>query len=131
MDESRKSRSSSAELVCPTCGLTHSGDERFCRDCGMPLIQSGDPEPTTPERERARKIDPRYAPLRTDVKATIRRKSLAGEEYLELTPGSPEAAPVPDGGRVANANVAPSVEIDAQGRRGERAEVSAKWEVSG
>jgi hypothetical protein len=27
----------------------------------MPLIQSGDPVPASPERERARKIDPRYA----------------------------------------------------------------------
>jgi len=68
----------------------------------------GDPN----RKDAILEIDPRYAPLRTDVKATIRRKSLAGEEYLELTPGSPEAAPVPDGGRVANANVAPSVEID-------------------
>jgi virulence factor Mce-like protein len=57
-------------------------------------------------------IDPRYAPLRRDVRATIRRKSLAGEEYLELTPGGVKTAPVPDGGRLASANVAPSVEID-------------------
>lgn len=27
----------------------------------MPLVQSADDEPLTPERERARKIDPRYA----------------------------------------------------------------------
>ena len=27
----------------------------------MPLIPAGDPAPTSPERERARKIDPRYA----------------------------------------------------------------------
>jgi virulence factor Mce-like protein len=57
-------------------------------------------------------IEHDYAPLHTDVKATIRRKSLAGEEYLELTPGSPRAPIVPDGGRLANANVAQSVEID-------------------
>ncbi|HEY6759543.1 MAG TPA: MlaD family protein [Baekduia sp.] len=57
-------------------------------------------------------IDPRYAPLRRDVRATIRRKSLAGEEYLELTPGSAGAAALPDGGRLDGARVAPSVEID-------------------
>lgn len=58
-------------------------------------------------------LDPRYAPLRSDVRATLRRKSLAGEEFLELTPGSAGAGPViPDGGRLASANVAPSVEID-------------------
>jgi phospholipid/cholesterol/gamma-HCH transport system substrate-binding protein len=57
-------------------------------------------------------IDAAYAPLRRDVRATIRRKSLAGEEYLELTPGGPRAPAVPDGGRLAAAGVAPSVEID-------------------
>jgi phospholipid/cholesterol/gamma-HCH transport system substrate-binding protein len=57
-------------------------------------------------------LEPRYAPLRQDVKATIRRKSLAGEEYLELTPGTRTTPAAPDGGRLAAANVAPSVEID-------------------
>jgi phospholipid/cholesterol/gamma-HCH transport system substrate-binding protein len=57
-------------------------------------------------------IDPRYAPLRGDVRATIRHKSLAGEEYLELTPGGTAAPALPDGGRLASAQVAPSVEID-------------------
>jgi virulence factor Mce-like protein len=57
-------------------------------------------------------IDPEYAPLAHDVRATIRRKSLAGEEYLELTPGGSRSAALPDGGRLARAQVAPSVEID-------------------
>ncbi|WP_027006072.1 MlaD family protein [Conexibacter woesei] len=57
-------------------------------------------------------LDARYAPLRGDVRAMIRRKSLAGEEFLELTPGTARAAAVRDGGRLASANVAPSVEID-------------------
>ncbi|MCW2995765.1 MAG: virulence factor Mce family protein, partial [Conexibacter sp.] len=57
-------------------------------------------------------IDARYAPLRRDVRATIRHKSLAGEEFLELSPGGVAAPAVPDGGRLASANVAPSVEID-------------------
>jgi phospholipid/cholesterol/gamma-HCH transport system substrate-binding protein len=57
-------------------------------------------------------LDARYAPLRADVRATLRRKSLAGEEFLELTPGTAAGAAIPDGGRLASANVAPSVEID-------------------
>jgi virulence factor Mce-like protein len=55
-------------------------------------------------------IEREYAPLERDVRATIRRKSLAGEEYLELTPGG--AGALPDGGRIPGAQVAPSVEID-------------------
>ena len=57
-------------------------------------------------------VDARYAPLRGDVRATIRRKSLAGEEYLELTPGTRGASAIADGGRLPGARVAPSVEID-------------------
>jgi virulence factor Mce-like protein len=68
----------------------------------------GDPN----RKDAILEIDPRYAPLRGDVQATIRRKSLAGEEYLELTPGGPGTPPIADGGRLPNANVAPSVEID-------------------
>ena len=68
---------------------------------------------TDPNRKDAIvEIDAQYAPLRRDVRATIRRKSLAGEEYLELTPGGPRSPILPDGGRLANAQVAPSVEID-------------------
>jgi hypothetical protein len=63
MAESRKNRSpsSDAPLVCPSCGRRHGEDERFCSDCGMPLIREGLAEVPSPERERARKIDPRYA----------------------------------------------------------------------
>jgi phospholipid/cholesterol/gamma-HCH transport system substrate-binding protein len=68
----------------------------------------GDPN----RKDAILEIDHRYAPLRQDVRATIRRKSLAGEEYLELTPGGVDTPAVRDGGRLASANVAPSVEID-------------------
>jgi zinc-ribbon domain len=65
MAESRKnqSRSSDAALVCPSCGRAHARDERFCSHCGMPLVfaDAGESDPPSPARERARKIDPRYA----------------------------------------------------------------------
>ncbi|HMJ35441.1 MAG TPA: MlaD family protein [Baekduia sp.] len=57
-------------------------------------------------------IDPEYAPLHGDVRAIVRMKSLAGEEYLELTPGTPATPAIPDGGRLPGANVAASVKID-------------------
>lgn len=62
MDESKKTRSASSELplVCPSCGRRYGPDERFCDGCGMPLIQAGEPARVSPQRERARKIDPRY-----------------------------------------------------------------------
>jgi phospholipid/cholesterol/gamma-HCH transport system substrate-binding protein len=94
--------------------LTEQADVRIS---GVSVGRVVSTERTTSSTDPNRKdavvqIDPAYAPLHGDVKAIIRRKSLAGEEYLELTPGSRRAPAVPDGGRLANANVAPSVEID-------------------
>jgi phospholipid/cholesterol/gamma-HCH transport system substrate-binding protein len=68
--------------------------------------------PNPNRKDAVLQIDTAYAPLANDVKATIRRKSLAGEMYLELTPGSPGAPRIADGGRLPEANVAPSVELD-------------------
>src|SRR6185503_15150020 len=42
-------------------------------------------------------IDRKFAPLKTDTRATLRQKSLLGETYVELTPGSSEKT-VPEGG---------------------------------
>src|SRR3954467_8466287 len=63
MAESRKSRSASPSgpLVCPSCGREHGPDERFCADCGMPLVHAAGEAIVTPAQERARKIDPRFA----------------------------------------------------------------------
>jgi len=58
----KKTSSSSNELSCPACGREHAADERFCRDCGMPLVRSdGEHEPLTEAEERARKIRPELA----------------------------------------------------------------------
>ena len=50
-------------LVCPSCGLEHGGDERFCSRCGVPLVQAGGPaEAVLDERgERMRKIKRQYS----------------------------------------------------------------------
>jgi hypothetical protein len=57
----KKTSSSSNTLACPACGLEHPAEERFCRDCGMPLVREGDEEPVRGEaHERARKIHPEF-----------------------------------------------------------------------
>jgi hypothetical protein len=51
-------------LTCPSCASTHPLSERFCPDCGMPLVHSGSAGvegPVTEARERARKVKPQYA----------------------------------------------------------------------
>jgi hypothetical protein len=55
---------SSEPLVCPSCASTHPLDERFCPDCGMPLVYSKgvrSDQPVTAAHERARKIKPQYS----------------------------------------------------------------------
>ena len=50
-------------LVCPECKREHPSNERFCKDCGMPLVHtSADAEAVLSERQqRARKIKPQYS----------------------------------------------------------------------
>jgi hypothetical protein len=50
-------------LLCPACGAQHPADERFCRDCGTPLVHAprpGGEPPLSAAAERARKIRPQY-----------------------------------------------------------------------
>ena len=49
-------------LACPRCARKYSLDERFCADCGMPLVYvgRGEEQPITEAHERARKVKPQY-----------------------------------------------------------------------
>jgi hypothetical protein len=56
--------SGSEPLVCPACATPHPLEERFCRDCGMPLVYAGSlgvDTPVTDRQEWARKIKPQLA----------------------------------------------------------------------
>src|SRR5919199_117860 len=56
-------------------------------------------------------IERKYAPLRADTRAILRQKSLLGETYVELTPGSSKKT-IPEGGRLPDGQVKPTVELD-------------------
>jgi hypothetical protein len=50
-------------LACPSCARGYPSDERFCADCGMPLVHEGAPVAEAPASDahgRARKIRPEY-----------------------------------------------------------------------
>ena len=51
-----------APLACPRCARKYPLEERFCGDCGMPLVYvgRGEEEPITEAHERARKVKPQY-----------------------------------------------------------------------
>jgi phospholipid/cholesterol/gamma-HCH transport system substrate-binding protein len=57
-------------------------------------------------------IDNKYGPLPKSTRAILRTKTLLGETYIELTPGSSEGAELADGGTVPEANIAESVQLD-------------------
>jgi phospholipid/cholesterol/gamma-HCH transport system substrate-binding protein len=57
-------------------------------------------------------IDNKYGPLPKSTRAILRTKTLLGETYIELTPGSSEGPELADGGTVPEANVAESVQLD-------------------
>ena len=73
----------SAPLVCPRCALAHPIDERFCRNCGMPLVYAGtrEEEPITDAHERARKVRPQFA--RGDLVRVTGARNMADGEMIQ------------------------------------------------
>jgi virulence factor Mce-like protein len=67
---------------------------------------AGDRTLATVEMDRA------YAPLNQDARAVLRQKTLLGETYVELTLGDNAAPKIPEDGRLDNARVAPTVQLD-------------------
>ena len=57
-------------------------------------------------------IDSRFAPRPVDTRAILRAKTLLGETYIELTPGSRTGPKLPDGATLARAQIAPTVQLD-------------------
>jgi hypothetical protein len=83
-------------LVCPSCAAPHAVDERFCEDCGLPLVYAGEAVEAPPRSElaiRARKVRPGYAegPL---VRAAWARNQAEAElvQGLLLEEGIPSLA---------------------------------------
>jgi phospholipid/cholesterol/gamma-HCH transport system substrate-binding protein len=57
-------------------------------------------------------IDDKYGPLPADTRAVLRTKTLLGETYIELTPGSKNGPRLADGGILPQAQIAESVQLD-------------------
>ncbi len=70
------------------------------------------PDRATGLTEATLEIQARYAPIPLDSNAVLRQKTLLGETYVELTPGSREARKLTDGGNLPSGQVAKTVELD-------------------
>src|SRR3954469_15431017 len=88
--------------------------EADVRISGVPVgkVKTITPDKTTGRSNVVIQMDSQYAPVRSNAKAILRQKTLLGETYVELTPGSPRARPIAEGGKLSAAQVSPTVELD-------------------
>jgi phospholipid/cholesterol/gamma-HCH transport system substrate-binding protein len=88
--------------------------EADVRISGVPVgkVKTIEPDPGTGRSLVTMELDAKYSPLPSDAKALLRQKTLLGETYVELTPGTEQAKKVPEGGRLPEGNVSETVELD-------------------
>jgi phospholipid/cholesterol/gamma-HCH transport system substrate-binding protein len=93
---------------------TQLATEADVRISGVPVgrVKTIEPDKRTGRSTVVIELESRYAPLPSDARAILRQKTLLGETYVELTPGSADADPVPDGDMLAESQVAPTVQLD-------------------
>jgi phospholipid/cholesterol/gamma-HCH transport system substrate-binding protein len=78
---------------------------------GVGRVKSVEPNENTGLTDTVIEIDSRYAPIPRDTRAILRLKTLLGETYVELTPGT-RGADLRDGGTLPAGQVAETVELD-------------------
>ncbi len=57
-------------------------------------------------------IQRKFAPIHTDARAILRQKTIIGETYVEITPGTKGTPNVHDGGQLARGQIQPAVQLD-------------------
>ena len=77
-------------------------------------VKNKQPNETTGLTDTIIEIDARYAPIPKDTRAILRQKTLLGETYVELSPGTAAGAQgmLRDGGQLPAGQVAETVELD-------------------
>jgi phospholipid/cholesterol/gamma-HCH transport system substrate-binding protein len=93
---------------------TQLAKEADVRISGVPVgkVKTIEPDKRTGRTVAVIEMKSRYAPVPSDAKAILRQKTLLGETYVELTPGTKSAKPIPENGMLAASRVAPTVELD-------------------
>ena len=56
-------------------------------------------------------MNTKFAPVHTDARAILREKTILGETYVELTPGTPNSPIIHDGGLLPRGQVVPAVQL--------------------
>ena len=93
---------------------TQLAQEADVRISGVPVgkVKTIETDKKTGRSEATIELVSEQAPLPADTKAILRQKTLLGETYVELTPGSPQAPTVPENGSLASGRVSDTVELD-------------------
>ena len=87
--------------------------EADVRISGVPVgkVKSITPNKQTGRSDVVIQLRSRYAPLPSDARAILRQKTLLGETYVELTPGTSEKT-IPEDGKLPDGQIKPTVELD-------------------
>ena len=94
---------------------TQLGLEADVRVAGVNVgkVRKKETDPKYPNRTVATiEVNPRYAPIAGDAKAILRQKTLLGETYVELTPGTKAAPRIPEDGWLATTQVSDTTQLD-------------------
>jgi phospholipid/cholesterol/gamma-HCH transport system substrate-binding protein len=107
-------RAKTYEVKIPFTEATQLAEQSDVRISGVNVgkVQKIELSPNGKRALATAAIDDRYAPLPESTRAILRTKTLLGETYIELTPGSREGPEMADGGTLPEANVAESVQLD-------------------
>lgn len=107
-------RAKTYEVKVPFDEATQLAEQSDVRISGVNVgkVQSIDLAPNGDQALATVAIDAQYAPLPESTRAILRTKTLLGETYIELSPGSREGPELEDGGTLAEANIAQSVQLD-------------------
>jgi phospholipid/cholesterol/gamma-HCH transport system substrate-binding protein len=102
------------ELKVPFQEATQLAEQSDVRISGVSVgkVQTIEESPDGKQAQATLHIEDKYAPLPRNTRAILRTKTLLGETYVELTPGSRDAPTLHDGDTLARANVAESVQLD-------------------
>jgi phospholipid/cholesterol/gamma-HCH transport system substrate-binding protein len=89
-------------------------NEADVRISGVPVgkVKKIEPDKATGRSNVEIELETRYAPLPSDARAILRQKTLLGETYVELSPGTPGAPKVPEGGSLRESQVSDTVQLD-------------------
>src|ERR687897_846345 len=86
----------------------HGGDVRIS-GVTVGKVKAVDTDKRSGSADATLELQSQYAPIPKDTRAILRQKTLLGETYVELSPGTGAGRAVPDGGALARGQVSETV----------------------